>query len=148
MKKYGLIMLLYLSCASHAMSQTTINVDEYYKNALENTQKLDAAKSETAETIYASAAETTKKIQEINNKLETVKSQEKPELEALQTLQIELAILHANLQVDALKLQSLAMIKARDTKSKEEMREEEIQKEHKDLEQKLKEKLESSNVRL
>ncbi|WP_455479151.1 type IV secretion system protein VirB5 [Bartonella sp. B23] len=148
MKKYYLITLLFLSSVSHAMSQTTLDVDEYYKNALESTQKLNTARSETAETIYASTKTSTEKIKEISDKLTNTKLQEKPKSEELQALQIELAILHADLQVNALKLQSLAMIQAKDTKSKEELREEEVQKRHKDIEEKLRKKIENSDVRL
>ncbi|WP_455465778.1 type IV secretion system protein [Bartonella sp. B39] len=148
MKKYYLITLLFLSSVSHAMSQTTFDVDEYYKNALETTQELNIAKSETAETVYQSTKTTTEKIKEISDKLTNAKSQKKTKPEELQALQVELAILHANLQVNALKLQSLAMIQAKDTKSKEEIREEEIQKKHKDIEEKLRRKIESSDVRL
>ncbi len=62
MKKYGLVTLLSFSFISHAIAQTTPDVDEYYKQALENTQKLNTAKSETAESIYKSATDTAKKL--------------------------------------------------------------------------------------
>ncbi|WP_375659394.1 type IV secretion system protein VirB5 [Bartonella sp. MR30HLJHH] len=173
MKKYGLVTLLSFSFISHAISQTTPDADEYYKQALENTQKLDAAKSETAEGIYKTATETAKKIKEISHQLEQVKSQtgttateavKKSSLEELQNLQalrqelqVKLSLLQADLQVASLKLQSLDMIQARDTKTKDEMREEKEQQKHKYLEaqlkekeKELKEKLESTstNVRL
>ncbi|OLL41266.1 type IV secretion system protein [Bartonella henselae] len=148
MKKYSLITLLFLFCISHAKAQTASLPDEYYKKALENTQKLDAAKSETAESIYKSATETTKKIQELNEKLANAKTAEKPKSEELQALQVELSLLQAQLQADTLKIQSLSMIQAKDTKTKEELREEQTQKKHEDLQKKIKEKLEKSNVRL
>ncbi|WP_455478041.1 type IV secretion system protein VirB5 [Bartonella sp. B10] len=145
MKKYQLAALLSLSFISNAMSQTEQTADEYYKSALESTQKLEAAKSETAETIFASANKNAKQIEEIKSQLEKVKPEE---LQTLQTLQVKLAILQANLQADALKLQSFAMMKARDTKTKEEIREEEEQKKHQDIEEKLQEQLRKSNARL
>ncbi|WP_019221905.1 type IV secretion system protein [Bartonella senegalensis] len=149
MKKYSLITLLSLFCISHAKAQTaSLITDEYYKQALENTQKLDAAKSETAESIYKSATETTKKIQELKEKLEKAKTDQKTKPEELQALQVELSLLQAQLQADSLKMQSLAMIQAKDTKTKEELREEQTQQNHKKIEEKLKEKLEKSDVRL
>ncbi|WP_375613569.1 MULTISPECIES: type IV secretion system protein VirB5 [unclassified Bartonella] len=161
MKKYGLVTLLSFSFISHAIAQITPDVDEYYKQALENTQKLDAAKSETAENIYKSATDTANKIKDISQQLENIKSKPdtKPEeLQALrQDLQVKLSLLQADLQVASLKLQSLDMIQARDTKTKDELREEKEQKKHKYLEaqlkekeKELKEKLESTstNVRL
>ncbi|WP_375660103.1 type IV secretion system protein VirB5 [Bartonella sp. CL74QHWL] len=157
MKKYGLVTLLSFSFISHAISQTTPDAEEYYKQALENTQKLDAAKSETAETIYKSATDTAKKIKEISNQLENIKSKPdtKPEeLQAIrQEIQVKLSLLQAGLQVSSLKLQSLDMIQARDTKTKDELREEKEQQKHKHLEaqlkekeKQLKEKLESTNT--
>ncbi|WP_330169090.1 type IV secretion system protein VirB5 [Bartonella grahamii] len=161
MKKYGLVTLLSFSFISHAISETTPDADEYYKQALENTQKLDAAKSETAESIYKTAADTANKIKEIKNQLEQIKSKPdtKPEeLQALrQELQVKLSLLQADLHANVLKLQALDMIQARDTKTKEEMREEKEQQKHKNIatqlkekEKALKEKLESTdtNVRL
>ncbi len=74
-----------------------------------------------------------------------------------QEIQVKLSLLQAGLQVSSLKLQSLDMIQARDTKTKDELREEKEQQKHKYLEaqlkekeKKLKEKLESTstNVRL
>ncbi|WP_330167920.1 type IV secretion system protein VirB5 [Bartonella grahamii] len=164
MKKYGLVTLLSFSFISHAISETTPDADEYYKQALENTQKLDAAKSETAESIYKTATDTANKIKEIKNQLEQIKSKPdtKPEeLQKLQTLQqelqVKLSLLQADLHANVLKLQALDMIQARDTKTKEEMREEKEQQKHKNIatqlkekEKALKEKLESTdtNVRL
>nr|AEH57992.1 VirB5 [Bartonella sp. P1198] len=144
MKQYGLITLLSLSFISHATSQTTFDADEYYKNVLSSTQKLNTTKSSTAETVYESTTKTAEKIQEINNKL---KSKENLKAEELQTLQIELSLLQVNLQKDALRLQSLAMMQEKDTKTKEEIREEEAQKKHEEIAKKLKEKLEKSDVR-
>ncbi|WP_375663686.1 type IV secretion system protein VirB5 [Bartonella sp. CL63NXGY] len=157
MKKYGLVTLLSFSFISHAISQTTPDAEEYYKQALENTQKLDAAKSETAETIYKSATDTAKKIKEISQQLENIKSKPDTKPEELQTLrqeiQVKLSLLQADLQVSSLKLQSLDMIQARDTKTKDELREEKEQQKHKHLEaqlkekeKQLKEKLESTNT--
>ncbi|WP_273755201.1 type IV secretion system protein VirB5 [Bartonella sp. MM73XJBT.G] len=173
MKKYSLATLLSFSLISHALSQVSPDADEYYKQALENTQKLDIAKSETAETIYKTATEKTKKIKEIRDQLEQLKAQintattktetetEKQskleELQKLQTLQQELqlkvSLLQADLQANALKLQSLDMIQAKDTKTKEELREEKEQEKHKTIqaqlkekEEKLKEKLESTGT--
>ncbi|WP_273790960.1 type IV secretion system protein VirB5 [Bartonella sp. CM31XJBT] len=157
MKKYGLVTLLSFSFISHAISQTTPDAEEYYKQALENTQKLNTAKSETAESIYKSATDTAKKIKEISNQLENIKSKPdtKPEeLQALrQEIQVKLSLLQAGLQVSSLKLQSLDMIQARDTKTKDELREEKEQQKHKHLEaqlkekeKQLKEKLESTNT--
>nr|AEH58006.1 VirB5 [Bartonella sp. B25] len=152
MKKYSLIPLLSLSFISHAISQTTPDVDVYYKSALENTQKLDAAKSETAEAIYSFTTENIKKIEEISKKIGNIKAKTETKPEELQAaqqaLQIELSLLQAKLQADVLKLQSLAMIQAKDTKTKDEIREEEEQKKHQALAKKLKEKLEKSDVRL
>ncbi|EJF78867.1 Uncharacterised protein [Candidatus Bartonella washoeensis] len=148
MKKYGLITLLSLSCISHATAQNSLDVEEYYQKALENTQKLDAAKSETAETIYKSAAEMTKKIDDINSKLATVKANQNSKPEDFEALQVELSILQARLLSDTLKLESLAMIQARDTKTKEELREEQVQQQHKEFEKKLKEKLEKTSTGL
>ncbi|WP_254492312.1 type IV secretion system protein VirB5 [Bartonella sp. B1099] len=173
MKKYGLVTLLSFSFISHALSQISPDADEYYKQALENTQKLEAAKSETAETIYKAATETTKKIKELRDQLEQLKSkiertktettsdadknsklEELQNLQALrQELQVKVSLLQADLQANALKLQSLDMIQARDTKTKEELREEKEQQKHKTLqtqlkekEEKLKEKLESTSA--
>ncbi|WP_375671328.1 type IV secretion system protein VirB5 [Bartonella sp. CL434QHHD] len=157
MKKYGLVTLLSFSFISHAISQTTPDAEEYYKQALENTQKLDAAKSETAETIYKTATDTAKKIKEISQQLENIKSKPDTKPEELQTLrqeiQVKLSLLQADLQVSSLKLQSLDMIQARDTKTKDELREEKEQQKHKHLEaqlkekeKQLKEKLESTNT--
>ncbi|MBB4076864.1 chromosome segregation ATPase [Bartonella fuyuanensis] len=153
MKKYGLVTVLSFSFISHAISQTIPNADEYYKQALESTQKLDAAKSETAENIYQSAIETANKIKEISHQLESIQSKTDTKPEELQALQVKLSLLQANLQVSSLKLQSLDMIQARDTKTKDELREEEEQQKHKYLEaqlkekeKQLKEKLESTNA--
>ncbi|WP_375637741.1 MULTISPECIES: type IV secretion system protein VirB5 [unclassified Bartonella] len=157
MKKYGLVTLLSFSFISHAISQTTPDAEEYYKQALENTQKLNTAKSETAESIYKSATDTAKKIKEISNQLENIKSKPDTKPEELQTLrqeiQVKLSLLQADLQVSSLKLQSLDMIQARDTKTKDELREEKEQQKHKHLEaqlkekeKQLKEKLESTNT--
>ncbi|WP_375631335.1 MULTISPECIES: type IV secretion system protein VirB5 [unclassified Bartonella] len=157
MKKYGLVTLLSFSFISHAISQTTPDAEEYYKQALENTQKLNTAKSETAETIYKTATDTAKKIKEISNQLENIKSKPDTKPEELQTLrqeiQVKLSLLQADLQVSSLKLQSLDMIQARDTKTKDELREEKEQQKHKHLEaqlkekeKQLKEKLESTNT--
>ncbi|MCZ2158928.1 type IV secretion system protein VirB5 [Bartonella sp. 220] len=146
MKKYSFVTLLSLSFISHTMAETTENADEYYKQALESTQQLNTVKSETAGTILDNATKTTKEIQKINEELTQEQSQEKPDPEKLQTLQIKLSVLQANLQADALKLQSLAMIQAKDSKTKEEVREEEIKKQHEEIVQKLKGKLEKSNV--
>ncbi|CAF26523.1 hypothetical protein [Bartonella quintana] len=148
MKKYGLVTLLSLSCVSHTIAETALLADEYYKRALENTQKLDAAKSETAESIYASANEITNKIKEINEKLRKAQAAEKTKPEEFQALQIELSLLQAQLQADTLKIQFLSMIQAKNTKTKEDIREEQTQKKHKDLQEKLKEKLGNSDVRL
>nr|AFY07848.1 VirB5 [Bartonella sp. A554] len=152
MKKYGLVPLLSLSSISHANSQTTPDVDEYNKSALENTKKLDAAKSETAEAIYSLTTENIKKIEQIINKIENIKAKTETKPEELQAaqpaLQIELSLLQAKLQADVLKLQSLAMIQAKNTKTKDEIREEEEQNKHQAIAKKLKEKLENSNVRL
>ncbi|WP_254474539.1 type IV secretion system protein VirB5 [Bartonella sp. B1098] len=173
MKKYGLVTLLSFSFISHALSEMSPDADEYYRQALENTQKLEAAKSETAETIYKTATETTKKIKELRDQLEQLKSkiegtktettsdadknsklEELQNLQALrQELQVKVSLLQADLQANALKLQSLDMIQARDTKTKEELREEKEQQKHKTLqaqlkekEEKLKEKLESTSA--
>ncbi|ATP12775.1 hypothetical protein BHOIPH791_04940 [Bartonella henselae] len=148
MKKYSLVTLLSLFCISHAKAQTATLTDEYYKKALENTQKLDVAKSQTAESIYESATQTANKIKDINNQLANLKADTKTKPEQLQALQIELTLLQAQLQADTLKIQSLAMIQAKDTKTKEELREEQTQKKHEDLQKQLKEKLEKSDVRL
>ncbi|WP_208438056.1 type IV secretion system protein VirB5 [Bartonella taylorii] len=148
MKKYGLATLLSLSFISHAMSQTALNVDEYYKNALENTQKLNTAKSETAESVYETAVETAKKIEEIRQKLEDAKLKKEDKVEEFQDLRAQLSLLQANLQVSSLKLQSLSMIQANDTSTKEEIREEEAQKKHQELAEEIKKKLGKSNVRL
>nr|WEQ92348.1 rC1 [synthetic construct] len=112
---------------------TATLTDEYYKKALENTQKLDVAKSQTAESIYESATQTANKIKDINNQLANLKADTKTKPEQLQALQIELTLLQAQLQADTLKIQSLAMIQAKDTKTKEELREEQTQKKHEDL---------------
>ncbi|EJF85868.1 hypothetical protein ME1_01445 [Bartonella vinsonii subsp. arupensis OK-94-513] len=151
MKKYSLVTLLSLSFISHAMAETvdavdTVDADEYYKQALESTQKLNTVRSETAGTILDHATKTTKKIQEINNKLTQEKEKEKPDPEKLQTLQIELTMLQAQLQADSLKLQSLNMIQAKDSKTQDEVREEQIKKEHEEIAKKLKEQLGKSNV--
>ncbi|AGF76302.1 hypothetical protein [Bartonella vinsonii] len=148
MKRYSLVTLLSLFCIFHAKAQTAPLPDEYYKKALENTQKLDVAKSETAQSIYESATETAKKIKDINNQLATLKADTKTKPEQLQALQIELTLLQAQLQADTLKIQSLSMIQAKDTKTKEELREEQTQRNHKKIEEKLKAKLEKSDVRL
>nr|AEH57994.1 VirB5 [Bartonella sp. P1206] len=148
MKKYGLATLLSLSFISHATSQTTPNVDEYYKNALENTQKSNTAKSETAESVYETAVETAKKIEEIRQKLEDAKLKKEDKAEEFQDLRAQLSLLQANLQVNSLKLQSLSMIQAKDISTKEEMREEEAHKRHQELAEEIKEKLEKSDVRL
>lgn len=60
-EKYSLVTLLSFSFIPHALSQISPDADEYYKQALENTQKLDIAKSETAESIYKTVTEKTKK---------------------------------------------------------------------------------------
>ncbi|ETS06094.1 hypothetical protein [Bartonella henselae] len=148
MKKYSLVTLLSLFCISHAKAQTAPLADEYYKKALENKQQLDVAKSQTAESIYESATQTANKIKDINDQLKTLKADTKTKPEQLQTLQIELSLLQAQLQADTLKVQSLAMIQAKDTKTKEELREEQTQQNHKKIEEKLKEKLGKSDVRL
>ncbi|KEC54036.1 hypothetical protein [Bartonella koehlerae] len=148
MKKYSLVTLLSLFCISHAKAQIAPLPDEYYKKALENTQKLDVAKSQTAESIYESATQTANKIKDINDQLKTLKADTKTKPEQLQALQIELTLLQAQLQADTLKIQSLSMIQAKDTKTKEELREEQTQQNHKKIEEKLKEKLEKSDVRL
>ncbi|ENN94541.1 type IV secretion system protein VirB5 [Bartonella vinsonii] len=146
MKKYSLVTLLSSFFISHAVANNSKDVDEYYKQALESTQKLNVVKSETAETIFDHATQTAKKIQEISEQLKQKQSQEKPDAEKLQTLQVELSVLQAKLQAEALKLQSLDMIQAKDSRTKEEIREEEIKKQHEKIVQKLKEKLEKSNV--
>ncbi|WP_175868936.1 type IV secretion system protein VirB5 [Bartonella gabonensis] len=164
MKKYALVTLLSFSFISHAVSQTSPDADEYYKQALESTQKLDTAKSETAETIYKTATESVKKIKDISSQLEQVKSQintvttdtkEKNKSEELQKLQatrqglqIEVSLLQADLQANSLKLQSLNMIQARDTKTKEEIREEKEQEKRKILQSQLKEKEEKLKEKL
>ncbi|WP_273758604.1 type IV secretion system protein VirB5 [Bartonella sp. AU55XJBT] len=168
MKKYGLVTLLSFSFISHALSQMSPDADEYYKQALENTQKLEAAKSETAETIYKTATETAKKIKELRDQLEQLKSkiegtttetttetakesklEELQKLQALrQELQVKVSLLQADLQTSSLKLQSLAMIQARDTKTKEELREEKEQQKHKILQAQLKEKEEKLREKL
>ncbi|GAA5102703.1 type IV secretion system protein VirB5 [Bartonella acomydis] len=145
MKKYGLITLLSLSFTSHTIAQDT---EEYYKNALESTQKLNAVKSETAESIYMSTTEHVKKIENINQQLETIKAKTEVKPEEFQALQIQLTLLQAKLQTDIVKLQSLSMIEAKDKKTTEEIREEEAQKQHEELAEQLKQKLESSNVGL
>ncbi|VEJ45886.1 type IV secretion system protein VirB5 [Bartonella vinsonii] len=152
MKKYSLITLLSLSFISHAMAETVdaVDADEYYKKALESTQELNTVKSETAENILEQATKTAKKIQEISEKLTQAQAEsqekEKSDPEKLQALQIKLSVLQANLQADALKLQSLAMIQAKDSRTKEEVREEQIQKKHEEIAEKLKEKLGKSNI--
>ncbi|WP_019223611.1 type IV secretion system protein [Bartonella rattaustraliani] len=142
MKKHGLITLLSLSFISHAMAQEMPSAEEYYQKIIEDAQKLDAQKAETIDSIRKNIEETETKIKEIESKLKTAKPED------MQSLQIKLSIFLANLQMDALKLQSLAMMKEKETKTKDEVREEEIQQSHKKLEEKLKEKLEKSNVRL
>ncbi|UTO28063.1 type IV secretion system protein VirB5 [Bartonella harrusi] len=157
MKKYRLITLLSLSFISHAIAESTENVEDYYKKALENTEKLNAVKSETAETIHEHAASAIKKIKEFNEELtqlqaqtqsqgQDAQAQTKSNTEKIQDLQIKLSVLQAELQADALKLQSLAMIQAKDTKTKEEIHEEKVKKEHEELLKTLKEKLEKSNI--
>ncbi|UNE53778.1 DUF4407 domain-containing protein [Bartonella machadoae] len=162
MKKYSLITLLSLSFISHAIADNTENTEEYYKQALETTETLNAVKSGTAETIHEHATTAAKKIKEINEKLaqlqakakvqtqtqekEQTQTQEQSNLQELQALQIELSALQAELQADALKLQSLDMIQAKNTKTNEEVREENVHKENEDLLEKLKEKLAKSNV--
>ncbi|WP_375669521.1 type IV secretion system protein VirB5, partial [Bartonella sp. MR168JLCBS] len=101
-----------------------------------------------AESIYASANETANKIKEINEKLTKAQAAEKTKPEEFQALQIELSLLQAQLQADTLKIQFLSMIQAKNTKTKEDIREEQTQKKHKDLQEKLKEKLGNSDVRL
>ncbi|MET3560498.1 uncharacterized membrane protein (DUF106 family) [Bartonella japonica] len=142
MRKYGLITLLSLSCISHALAQEgTPSVDEYYKQVLEGKKASETQKVEELESIHASIAETQTKIKEIESNLQTAKPEELP------ALQIKLSLLQASLQMDSLKLQS-AMVKANNTKTTEELHEEEARQEHKKLEEELKAKLESSNVRL
>ncbi|GAA5107765.1 type IV secretion system protein VirB5 [Bartonella jaculi] len=158
MKKYGLVALLSLSFISHATAQNTSEADDYYKKALENTQQLNVAKSKTAETIYQSAEENMKKIEEISQKLQDTQSKtsstpEEPQAvqqkqAAQQALQIELLLLQARLQADSVKLQSLALIQAKDTKTTEERLEEKAQQKHEELIKTLKEKIEGSDVRL
>lgn len=148
MKKYGLTALLFLSCISHAVSESTIDVDEYYKNALEKTEELNAAKSETAEVVYSSAAEKKKKIAEISKKIDKLKSNPKTKSEELKSLQLELSSIQAELQADTLKMSALSLIQAKDAKSAEEMHEEKAQKEHQELADKLKEKLDNSDFKL
>ncbi|EJF76230.1 type IV secretion system protein VirB5 [Bartonella alsatica] len=143
MKKYGLVTLLSLSFISHATSQNTSSVDEYYKSAVENTQKLDTAESDTAQSIFESTTTTITEIQKINNKFN---AKQPPKSEELQALQMELALVQAKIQADALKLQSLAMIQEKNKKTKEEIHEEKAQEEHKRIAEKLKEELEKSDV--
>ncbi|WP_019220060.1 hypothetical protein [Bartonella florencae] len=145
MKKYSFITLLSLSFISHATAQDT---ERYYKEALESTQKLNAVKSDTAESIYASTIESIKKIEEIKQELETVKSKKDAKPEELQQLQTQLSLLQTQFQANTVKLQSLAMIEAKDKKTTEEIYEEQAQKKNKELAEQLKQKLESSNVRL
>ncbi|WP_208436165.1 type IV secretion system protein VirB5 [Bartonella phoceensis] len=148
MKKYGLVTLLSLAFISHAVSQTTTDVDEYYKNALEGTPDSGITKSETAESIYSSAVETVKKIAEIRQKLEAITSKEKVKPEELQALQTQLSILQTNLQADSVKLQSLNIIQSKDSPTRDEVREAEVQKRHEDLAEKLRKELENSDVKL
>ncbi|WP_208431439.1 type IV secretion system protein VirB5 [Bartonella doshiae] len=152
MKKYGLITLLSLFCISHATAQSEPNADEYYKKVLENTQTLDTERHETAETIYKLANDATKKIKEINEKLATIKAEKSENLEELQNLQrdlqIELSILQANLQADALKLQSLEMMAAKNTRTKTAIREEEEQQRYKVLGDTIKKELKKSEEKI
>lgn len=142
MRKYGLITLLSLSCISHAVAQEGApNVDEYYRQVIENKKVLDPKNTEDVGSVHASIAATQTKIKEIESNLQTAKPEELP------ALQIKLSLLQANLQMDSLKLQS-AIVEANNKKTTEELREEEAQQEHKNLEEKLKEKLEKSDVRL
>ncbi|WP_455476825.1 type IV secretion system protein [Bartonella sp. B41] len=135
MKKYKLATFLSLSCISGAMAQTAPIADDYYKSVLENSQKLEEVKSETAEAILESANANAKKIEEISSEIAKAKPEEFAAIHA------KLAVLQAGLQADSLKLQSFAMIKAKSEKTKEEMREEEEQKKHKNIEAQLQEKL-------
>ncbi|EJF76708.1 hypothetical protein MCO_01547 [Bartonella sp. DB5-6] len=144
MKKYGLITLLSLSFISHATSQTTSNVDEYYQNALASIQRLDTKQSSAAETIYENTTTTEAKIKQISDALA---SKENLKPEELQDLQIKLSLIQANLQTDALKLQSLSMIQTKDIKTKEEIYEEEAKKKNNAFKEKLKEEIAKSDVR-
>ncbi|WP_273721027.1 MULTISPECIES: type IV secretion system protein VirB5 [unclassified Bartonella] len=159
MKKYSLITLLSLSFSPYANAQTTQNVDEYYKSALESRQQVQASTQETAESIYASTTETTKKIEEIRQEIEKLKlkTETKPEeMQALrQELQTKLSLLQTQLQTDTLKLQYLTMLQAKNSKTKEELHEETTQGERKKIQDQLAEKekkleaqVERSNVRL
>ncbi len=140
MKKY-LIMFLSLCFISHAISQSgNTEVDSYYQSATQQGTSLSEDSrptSEIAESIYTSAVENQKKIQEINNKLssQTLKPEEK------ETLQRELAILQANLQVDTLKLQAFSIMKSENAQLKEQEREKEEQKNQEALQQTLQDKL-------
>lgn len=141
MKKYEIAALLSLLLTSEAVSQSEPTADEYYQTALEGIQKSETEKSETAKSVYESVIDNVREIEEIKNSLATAEPEE------LQALQVKLAILQATIQADALKLQSLSMIQMKDTKTKEEIREEQEKKKHKLIESILKEQLERSNAK-
>ncbi|MBX4335223.1 type IV secretion system protein VirB5 [Bartonella raoultii] len=143
MKQYSLATLLFLSFVSPTMAQMT-DVEEYYKQALHSKITHDALQSNTAESIYESAKETEKKIEAIRAKLEQLKTTEnlKPEeRQALQQeLQTQLSLLQTNLQISSVQLQSLAMMSAKTSKTREEVHEEETQEKRQQLQEALKEK--------
>ncbi|ATO57475.1 type IV secretion system protein VirB5 [Bartonella sp. 1-1C] len=147
MKKY-LIMFLSLSFISHAISQSgSTEVDSYYQSVIQPETSLseDSRRtSEIAASIYTSAVENQKKIQEINNKLlsTTLKPEEK------ESLQTELAILQANLQVDNLKLQASSIMKSENAQSKEQEREKEEKKSQETLQKTLQEKLDQAKAKV
>ncbi|AQX26740.1 type IV secretion system protein VirB5 [Bartonella sp. Raccoon60] len=147
MKKY-LIMFLSLCFISHAISQSgSTEVDSYYQNVTQQGTPLSEDSrptSEIAESIYTSAVENQKKIQEINNKFssQTLKPEEK------EALQRELAILQANLQVDTLKLQASSIMKSENAQSKEQEREKEEQKNQEALQQTLQDKLDQAKAKV
>ncbi|WP_336279632.1 type IV secretion system protein [Bartonella sp. CB175] len=149
MRKYYLAILMALFFVSHATSQDatspgeSLDVDEYYKRALEGTKELEDIKSEAAETIYETTIENAKKIKEIENKLNSAK---KPE--EISAIQVSLSLLQAKLQADIVRLQSLSMLHAKHIQTKEEIREKEQQKMHKEIEKKFKEKLEQSKGKI
>ncbi|MDD9333002.1 MAG: type IV secretion system protein VirB5, partial [Bartonella sp.] len=97
-----------------------------------------------AESIFASAVENQNKIKEINSKLtsQTLNPEEQ------QALQMQLAILQANLQVDVLKLQAFSIMKSEKTQSKDKEREEKEQKNQEALQQTLQDKLDKAKAKV
>ncbi|MCZ2328936.1 type IV secretion system protein VirB5 [Bartonella sp. F02] len=146
MKKYYLAAFLPLFFISNAMSQDISNVDAYYQTALKSTQTLNDINPED---IYKLVEQKKQEISDLEQQFINVSaSTSETKTEELQQLQIKISLLQAELQMGALGLQSLSMIKAKTEKTKEEIREEEQQKKHKQIEEKLNQKLAQSKGKL